>query len=72
MSVVYDTYKAVDQRWRTARDIHVRVGCWGFISVRHALNKMADKGLIDVKSKAHRNGEVLEFRLMQVEAMKPR
>jgi hypothetical protein len=63
MSVVFDAYKAVDHRWRTARDIYCRVGCWSYTSVRHALARMADKDLIEAKSAPHSNGEVVEYRL---------
>jgi hypothetical protein len=62
MTVSDDTKKATDQYWRTAREIHKLIGCWGFTSVRRALNEMAESGIAEARRIPHRNGEVIEYR----------
>lgn len=62
MAVYDDTIQAVDGHWRTAREIHDRVGCWAFTSVHHALQTMSEANMIDAKYAPHRNGTVVRYK----------
>lgn len=72
MAVADETFQAVDQYWRTARDIWQRVGCWGFTSIRHALTKLEHDGAVEAKLAPHHNGEVIKYRLARADSSCPK
>jgi len=54
---------ALDDEWRTAREIHARLGMWAPRSVRHMLMEMAQSGMIDAEMRARpRDVSVWHFR----------
>lgn len=65
MTVKDDAIKVVDQYWRSAVDIHARVGCWSGTGVRHALNQLASEHLVEMRAiPIQRGGNVrYEYRL---------
>ncbi len=64
MTVKDDAIKSVDQYWRTAVDIHERVGCWSYSSIRHVLVLLASEHHVEIREIPIRGGNVrFEFRL---------
>jgi hypothetical protein len=54
---------AVDGEWRTAREIFAVVDEGAPVSVRHALVRLADAGLVDRRSDPHHSGEIARYRI---------
>lgn len=64
-----DTIKVVDQEWRSATDIHQRIGSkmrrvgkWSTSAVRHALICMASEHIIEARATPGNNRKY-EYRL---------
>lgn len=59
---------AVDDEWRTARDLHKIIGEEASATARTALQRLADQGKIDRRYDPHRNGKIALYR-RKVEAL---
>jgi hypothetical protein len=57
-----DVLTALDQEWRTARDVHARAGCWALPTIKYLLNNHAEKGTIEAKVTKNPNGILKEYR----------
>ena len=53
MSAFNDVLPAVDQYWRSARNIHEKVDCWALPTVRHALTKLENHKFIVSKNSGY-------------------
>lgn len=62
MTAEADTKRAVDQYWRTAREVHKLIGCWAFTTVHSNLIRLAAAGVFETKRQKHPNGEVVLYR----------
>lgn len=61
-----DAIKAVDNRWRGAREIQARVGQWSNTGIRHALVALSSQNRIETRAVPIRGGNVrYEYRLPQ-------
>jgi hypothetical protein len=49
MTVRDDVLAAVDQHFRTPRDVAGIVGKWAYVSIRHELLKLAEEGLLETR-----------------------
>ena len=59
-----DAIKAVDAEWRSASEIHERVGAWSLSAVRHALICMASERIIETRATPGNNRKY-DYRLPQ-------
>ncbi|MDO8596391.1 MAG: hypothetical protein Q7R45_07190 [Sulfuricaulis sp.] len=69
MTARTDTLAAVGPDWRTARQIHSRVGCWGFTTIRQNLLWLTIGGKIERQKIPYGHVMRHEFRLKQIITM---
>lgn len=61
-------FAAVDDQWRTAREIYVLVDDGAALSTRTALMRLADAGRIERRYDPDRNGQISRYRRIEDKA----